>query len=72
MPNPIPAEVRYNYLINLPVVIPHILQACPELDADGVLDLVREKTGNNYLNPEVVQDIRALVLRAQLSEKTYL
>jgi hypothetical protein len=65
------AEIRYNTLVNLPVVIPHILQSCPELDAEGVLELIREKTGLSSLHPEVVQDIRALVLRELLRRRSY-
>lgn len=64
-----PSEVRYNYLFNLPVVVPHILEACPELDADGVLELIKEKTRLNSLHPEDVQTIRALVLRLRLSAR---
>ena len=60
-------EGRANTLANLYVVVPHIVQTCPDLDDWGVLDLIREKTRSDYLDPEDVQSIRALYLRTKLA-----
>ena len=47
--------------------VPHILLCCPELDDSGLLDLLREKSGRDYLDPETVQTVRALYYRERLS-----